>query len=264
MRREKNVTKNEELSSKQNLPAVSCGECAKTPSVYTDPLGVKAVIPNGWTVSGIPEENTVCNGMVIYRIPSQETVDWSDSRIQEIYDQFVYVPEFRGKGDFYISRYDICLGVKSVKGQYPLVNIDFLDAREIGERYNEISYLPFGGEYEAISRWLRREGVKTRKELEEDSSEWGIYLNTVGTYPLLAKTGSREKYYVNNIADLAGNVKEWTQEVFEDWGEYGEYRLVRGGGFSDRGDEYPALKKTAVLSYSVSFKLGLRIAMKVK
>ena len=42
----------------------------------------------------------------------------------------------------------------------------------------------------------------------------------------LAKTGSSDAYYVNNISDLAGNVWEWTMEAYDSFG-----RVYRGGNF---------------------------------
>ena len=52
----------------------------------------KATIPQGFTVSGIPEEQTIANGLVIYDIPEAEVtnVDWSTAATR--YNQFVWIP----------------------------------------------------------------------------------------------------------------------------------------------------------------------------
>ena len=52
----------------------------------------KATIPQGFTVSGIPEEQTIANGLVIYDIPEAEVtnVDWSTAATK--YNQFVWIP----------------------------------------------------------------------------------------------------------------------------------------------------------------------------
>lgn len=84
-----------------SLQAVSAGEYAKTLSVYTDNDGNKAVVPPGWTVSGVCKENTIWGkdvSVVIYRIPKKKVSDinWEDMDVVEglkrRYDQLVWVP----------------------------------------------------------------------------------------------------------------------------------------------------------------------------
>lgn len=90
---------NEDVLSK--LPTVSAGECAKVLSAYTDKDGNKAVVPEGWTVSGAPSENVIFGkdmGLVIYHIPEKQAkgVKWRNKAevetIMEVYDQFVWTP----------------------------------------------------------------------------------------------------------------------------------------------------------------------------
>ena len=72
------------------------GEKADTTTEYEDTNGDTAVIPGGFTVSGLPEESTIEDGLVIYLIPEGETVDWEDptsvANAQKTYDQFVWIP----------------------------------------------------------------------------------------------------------------------------------------------------------------------------
>ena len=72
------------------------GEKADTTTEYEDTNGDKAVIPGGFTVSGLPEESTIEDGLVIYLIPDGETVDWTNptevANAQTTYDQFVWIP----------------------------------------------------------------------------------------------------------------------------------------------------------------------------
>ena len=59
-----------------------------------------ATVPQGFTVSGIPEEQTIANGLVIYDIPKDEisSVDWTTKNedgaynVQTLYNQFVWIP----------------------------------------------------------------------------------------------------------------------------------------------------------------------------
>ncbi len=83
------------------LPTVSAGEYAKVLSVYTDKDGNKAVVPEGWTVSGVPSENVIWGkdiSLVIYHIPEEKVkgVNWENKakveNLMKKYDQFVWTP----------------------------------------------------------------------------------------------------------------------------------------------------------------------------
>ncbi len=83
------------------LPNVSAGEYAKVLSVYTDKAGNRAVVPPGFTVSGVAKENIIWGknkGLVIYRIPEEEVngINWEDPDVVETlmikYDQYVWIP----------------------------------------------------------------------------------------------------------------------------------------------------------------------------
>ena len=85
----------------QELPTVSAGEYAKVLSVYTDNDGNKAVVPQGWTVSGKTKENIIWGkdkGLVIYHIPETKVsgINWQNADVIEAlmrtYDQFVWTP----------------------------------------------------------------------------------------------------------------------------------------------------------------------------
>ena len=83
------------------LPTVSAGEYAEVLSVYTDDYGNKAVVPQGWTVSGVPKENIIWGkdkGLVIYHIPEEKIsgINWQNpdevETLMRTYDQFVWTP----------------------------------------------------------------------------------------------------------------------------------------------------------------------------
>ena len=99
----KNVLKKgEEVNNVYSeLPSISAGEYAKTLSVYTDNNGNKAVVPSGWTVSGVPSENVIWGkdmGLVFYYIPKEKvsSIDWKNKKevyeLMETYDQLVWEP----------------------------------------------------------------------------------------------------------------------------------------------------------------------------
>ena len=59
---------------------------------YKDSENNMATVPQGFTVSGIKEEQTISKGLVIYDIPKSEisNVDWSTAATK--YNQFVWIP----------------------------------------------------------------------------------------------------------------------------------------------------------------------------
>ena len=84
-----------------DFPTVSAGEYAKVLSIYKDNDGNKAVVPQGYTVSGVPKENIIFGknkGLVIYNIPKEivSDIDWKNTYLVEnlmrTYDQFVWIP----------------------------------------------------------------------------------------------------------------------------------------------------------------------------
>ena len=58
-----------------------------------------ATVPAGFTVSGIPEEQKISTGLVIYDIPKGTEVDWKSDidNIRATYNQFVWIPVEEGE-----------------------------------------------------------------------------------------------------------------------------------------------------------------------
>ena len=58
-----------------------------------------ATVPAGFTVSGIPEEQKISTGLVIYDIPKGTEVDWKSDidNIRATYNQFVWIPVKEGE-----------------------------------------------------------------------------------------------------------------------------------------------------------------------
>ena len=76
------------MAGKEKLPDIKAGERATANSNYKG-----AVIPKGFTVSGISTEQDVDNGLVIYDIPEGTTADWSNpDSVKTAYNQFVWIP----------------------------------------------------------------------------------------------------------------------------------------------------------------------------
>ena len=76
------------MAGKEKLPDVEAGVRAETNSNYKG-----ATIPKGFSVSGIKSEQTIEGGLVIYDIPKDTTVDWTNpDSVKTKYNQFVWIP----------------------------------------------------------------------------------------------------------------------------------------------------------------------------
>ena len=145
-------------------------------------------------------------------------------------------------GGFYISRYNISKSVagkpQSVKGVMPWVKINFDDAKKVASTIEDSgtvkSHLTYGAEYDSVLEWFINSNVRTCSEIAENSTNWGNHWNTKNSPRRVVETGSREEWRTNNIYDFAGNVDEWTQEKNDS-----SYRVIRGGDYSDNGNNYP-------------------------
>ena len=80
----------EYVMSKTTLPP---GQRVTETTEYIDTNGDRAWIPAGFVVSGIPEEEVIDDGLVIYKISEEELeeVTW-DGTEKNKFDQFVWIP----------------------------------------------------------------------------------------------------------------------------------------------------------------------------
>lgn len=158
---------NRGLISRKNvyskLPTVLAGEYAEVLSSYIDNNGNQAVVPPGWMVSKIREENTIFGtyaGIIIYRIPKEKAkvINWKDEDevegLRRIYDQLIWYPaewfhetrdyesnvqkeSINKYGGYYITCYDISRdkktgNLRSVKNSYSTFTpINFLSLEEV-------------------------------------------------------------------------------------------------------------------------------------
>ena len=139
---------------------------------------------------------------------------------------------------FYIAKYETSEyelnGEKvaaTMAGKIPWVNITFLEATEFANNssvkfeYADVKTAMLNSfAWDTILKWFDQDIGNY-----STSIEYGNYSGSV--YP----TGSTEKDVINNICDIAGNVREWTTEIYkgqstitEDGGKIVS-RVVRGG-----------------------------------
>ena len=102
------------------------------------------------------------------------------------------------------------------------------------------STMIYGCQWDETMSWLKRtKFVGEEEKVDEDSSSWGNYQDSISPanvsgYGSEQNTGYSENWSANKIYDLAGNYLEWTQEA-----ELTNYRVSRGGYCYDSGSDYP-------------------------
>ena len=158
---------------------------------------------------------------------------WDDSTTKEYQDMLYSVQQYKG---FYIGRYEASdngTGIaQSKRNQSPWTYISRTETIEAC-RNNTIDnmHLLYGIEWDSTLNWLIGKAkissstageIKTMEleDIKTNSCSWGNYLDSVGnakTEPWkedsIQNTGASEYWKANNIYDLAGNIREWTQET---------------------------------------------------
>ena len=111
-----------------------------------------------------------------------------------------------------------------------------------GKNTNVETGMIWGSQFDRTLMWLIETGSKTKEEIADDSTSWGNYYNATFEYTdssgsiatknenseSIIPAGSTEYSKANNIYDLAGNVNDWTMEVYSYY-----YKVCRGGDFND-------------------------------
>ena len=76
------------------------------------------------------------------------------------------------------------------------------------------SIMIYGNQWDEVMDWLVDTEAKSNSEVNENSSSWGNYSNnTVEGAGSPQKSGYSDVWSANNIYDLAGNYRDWTQEA---------------------------------------------------
>lgn len=125
------------------------------------------------------------------------------------------------------------------------------NAYPTSEEGEVVSTLCYGVQWDAIMRWISK---------DDNEAEYLKNSNQIGNYTdngMPALTGSNENYQVKNIYDLAGNVEEWTKEL------YGTSQyVVRGGNYSSIDANYKTIaSRLGVTSTTTASTRGFRTAL---
>ena len=132
-------------------------------------------------------------------------------------------------GGFYIGRYEISGSVESptvVQGGTVLTAAaDFAgNWYNLKKACNNVvnnekvkSEMIYGNQWDRVLNWLVDTGAKEQEEVYSNSSSWGNYKDSTGAAATDSgskqTSGKNEAWQANNIYDLAGNYREWTQEA---------------------------------------------------
>ena len=129
------------------------------------------------------------------------------------------------------------------------------DSTEIGNYYNSAFILNRGkfAQYNALSKWYNfNSEEKPTLVTGSNKKEQSLYENGI-----LLTTGATEATNLQNIYDIAGNVWEWTREIYATSNPC----VVRGGCYYYDGSNNPAKDRsndsTSSSNSVVGFRLGL-------
>ena len=117
------------------------------------------------------------------------------------------------------------------------------------------STLCYGVQWDATVLWIDLSYTGIAK----NSTGKGNYNEDENTNPWkgnVTQTGESEEYKINNIYDLAGNVREWTMET-----NYNYVRVSRGGNYYDPGVNVPISVRNGDYPYYNITGIGFRIAL---
>ena len=167
-------------------------------------------------------------------------------------------------GGFYIGRYETG-NLKEAEAVVVKNNSDinnqtwytmYNKSKGVAANSNVTTSMIWGCQWDAVMRWMYNSGDAEKKIYTYDSTGKGNYKDTNGNQPI--PTGSNDAYAVNNIYDMAGNVRDWTIEA-DNAGD----RVNRGGYYYVNASGLPASNRDSFYgppTFSVSY-LGSRLAL---
>ena len=206
-------------------------------------FSASGITPLNWTEQDGVMSITATSGSDSYREPDVVDSDSSNSiTISQLETEFNdMITSVEKYGGFYIGRYETG-NLSQEKATVVKNNTDignqtwysmYKKAKGIAVNNNVTSSMIWGSQWDATMRWMYNSGNEEKKKYTYDSTGKGNYSGTNGNQPIA--TGSIETYAVNNIYDMAENVRDWAIEA------YGTIlRDGRGGYYRNNGNSGPA------------------------
>ena len=203
---------------------------------------------------------------------------WEETSSKEYIDMVSSVSSNKG---FYIGRYEssekdhVAVRAESKRGQEPMLGLSQGASVSAAENSDLHSHLIYGIEWDSVLQWFLNSGATigaetggtktiTINEIQNDSRSWGNYNSSVGgaaTNSGYKQPGGTNEYWkANNIYDLAGNVREWTQEMYST----GTDCVIRGGYYDVGGLSVPVANRdyrdvSSTNVYSIGYRVSFYI-----
>ena len=167
-------------------------------------------------------------------------------------------------GGFYIGRYETG-NLKEAEAVVVKNNSDinnqtwytmYNKSKGVAVNSNVTTSMIWGCQWDAVMRWMYNSGDAEKKIYTYDSTGKGNYAGTQGSTNKAIPTGSNDTYAVNNIYDMAGNVRDWTIEAYNTYS-----RVSRGVYYNFNASSYPASLRNLFSPTSSYSSNGSRLAL---
>ena len=155
---------------------------------------------------------------------------WEDNATQEYKNMLSSIKENKG---FYMGRYEASKGVsgkaQSKRDQNVWTDVSQIEATEFSKIKNN-SHLIYGIEWDSMLNWILDSSATISSsisgqmkiidivDIQEDRRSWTNCKDAVGNAEInsgsLNMTGASEYWKANNIYDVGGSIREWTQEMW--------------------------------------------------
>ncbi len=170
-------------------------------------------------------------------------------------------------GGFYVSRYEIGREKEnyvSKKGKEVCVGLSTTERNQIAadmyHRSDVQTAMMYGATWDSMVNWLVNTNPYLKDKIINGSQDIGNYQKSTGNI----LTGSNENYKINNIYDLAGNVREDTLETPSLKGE-AIYSISRGGStLTSSSVSIASRQKNEVDINTKDNDVGLRLMLYLK
>ena len=206
-------------------------------------FSASGITPLNWTEQDGVMSITATSGSDSYLEPDVVDSDSSNSiTISQLETEFNdMITSVEKYGGFYIGRYETG-NLSQEKATVVKNNTDignqtwysmYKKAKGIAVNDNATSSMIWGSQWDAAMRWMYNSGNEEKKKYTYNSTGKGNYDSTNENKPIA--TGTIDKYAINNIYDMAGNVWECTLEADDTY-----TRIDRGGGYLYNSNNFPS------------------------
>ena len=202
-------------------------------SSYREPDVVTGVNEGEDSTSGSEYDATIDN-LKQAGMPDTSTAQNLKDQLQKEFDNMV--ESIKIYGGFYIGRYETG-NLSKTKAVVQKYNTDIGNqtwytqyklSKTIGANSNVTTSMIWGCQWDATLRWMQTSTVEKVKNFPTNSASYGNYNDNTLEYKesengetktqvasnSLIPTGGSETTNINNIYDMAGNVMDWTIEVY--------------------------------------------------